>query len=64
MTSVRDHYAAIGLTDLIKSALTTIAPEGQPLSIVQLAPLDQFHTRGILASQELAAAAGLEPRTR
>ena len=63
-TSVRDHYAAMGLFDRIKSALTTVAPEGQTLTVAQLAPLDQFHTRGILASQELAAAAGLEPRTR
>ena len=63
-SSVRDHYAAIGLTDLIRSALSTLAPEGQTLTVAQLAPLDQFHTRGILATQELAAAAGLEPRSR
>jgi SAM-dependent methyltransferase len=63
-TSVREHYAALGLTDLIKSALTTIAPEGQTLTVAQLAPLDQFHTRGILATEELAGAAGLEPRSR
>jgi SAM-dependent methyltransferase len=62
--SLRDHYAASGLTDLIRSALTTIAPEGQTLTVAQLAPLDQFHTRGILATQELASAAGLERRSR
>jgi hypothetical protein len=63
-TSVRERYAAVGLTDLIRSALTTIAPEGQTLTVAQLAPLDQFHTRGILATQELAGAAGLDSRSR
>jgi len=58
---VRDHYRASGLTDQIRAALTTLAPEDQPLSVAQLAPLDQFHLRGILATQELADAAGLEP---
>jgi SAM-dependent methyltransferase len=63
-TSVREHYAAVGLTDLIKAALTTIAPDGQTLTVAQLAPLDQFHTRGMLATEELARAAGLEARSR
>lgn len=61
---VREHYNATGLTDRIKSALATIASEGQTLTFDQLAPLDQFHIRGILATAELAAAAGLEPSTR
>jgi cyclopropane fatty-acyl-phospholipid synthase-like methyltransferase len=34
------------------------------LTVAQLAALDQFHTRGILATAELAAASGLEPSTR
>jgi len=57
-------HGATGLTDRIQSALTTIAPESQALTVAQLAPLDQFHTRGILATGELAAAARLEPSTR
>ena len=61
---VREHYRAVELTDRIKSALATIATEGQTLTVAQLAPLDQFHTRGILATAELATAAGLEPSTR
>ena len=64
ITNVREHYSATGLTDRIKSALATIAPESQPLTVAQLAPLDQFHIRGILATAELAGAAGLEPSTR
>jgi SAM-dependent methyltransferase len=63
-SNVRAHYSATGLTDRIKSALATITPEGQTLSVAQLAPLDQFHTRGILATAELADAAELEPSTR
>ena len=63
-TTVREHYRATGLTDRIKSALATITPEGQTLTVAQLAPLDQFHTRGILATTELADAAELAPSTR
>jgi SAM-dependent methyltransferase len=63
-TKVREHYSATNLTKRVKSALATIAPEGQMLTVAQLAPLDQFHTRGILATTELATAAGLEPSTR
>jgi SAM-dependent methyltransferase len=61
---IREHYSATGLTDRIKAALATITPEGQALTVAQLAPLDQFHTRGILATGELAAAARLDPSTR
>jgi len=61
---VREHYGAAGLTDRVKAALATIAPEGQALTVAQLAPFDQFHTRGILATAELAHAAGLDPSTR
>jgi SAM-dependent methyltransferase len=34
------------------------------LTVAQLAPLDQFHIRGILATQELADAVGLAPSSR
>ena len=34
-TKVREHYGAMGLTDRVKSALATRAPEGQPLTVVQ-----------------------------
>ncbi len=61
---VREHYSATGLTGRIKAALAAIAPESQTLTITQLAPFDQFHTRGILATAELASAAGLDPSSR
>jgi SAM-dependent methyltransferase len=56
---VRAHYDGPGLVDRIKAALAPIAGEDQPLTVAQLAMLDQFHTRGILATGELAGAAGL-----
>jgi SAM-dependent methyltransferase len=61
---VREHYSPTGLTDRIRLALAAIAPDSQPLTVAQLAPLDQFHLRGILATSELAAAVGIEPSTR
>ncbi len=63
-TKVHEHYNATALTSRIKSALLTIVPEAQTLTVAQLAPLDQFHTRGILATAELASAAGIEPSNR
>jgi SAM-dependent methyltransferase len=63
-SKVREHYRATGLIDRIQSALATIAPDNQTLTVAQLAPLDQFHSRGILATAELASAAGLEPSSR
>jgi ubiquinone/menaquinone biosynthesis C-methylase UbiE len=63
-TKVRQHYSSTDLTDRIKSALATFTREGQRLTVDQLAPLDQFHTRGILATAELATAAGLDASTR
>ncbi len=63
-TKVREHYSAMGLTGRIKSALATIVPDGQPLTVDELAPLDQFHIRGMLATSELASAAGVEPSTQ
>ena len=64
ITKVREHYNAMDLTSRIKSALLAIAAEDQTLGVDQLAPLDQFHTRGILATADLAAAARLEPSSR
>jgi SAM-dependent methyltransferase len=57
---VRAHYDGPGLVDRIKAALSAIVPEDKPLTVPQLAMLDQFHTRGILATAELAGAAALQ----
>src|SRR5436305_11786854 len=58
---VGDHYAAVGLTGRLKSAVTMLGPEDQPLTASQLSPLDQFHTRGLAATAELAELAGIAP---
>lgn len=61
---VREHYSPAALTSRIKSALAAVAAEDQTLTVEQLAPLDQFHTRGILATADLAAAAGIHRSAR
>src|ERR1700726_4224090 len=59
LDGVRDHYRATGLTERLKAALTSLGPEDQQLTPQQLAALDQFHTRGLAATAELAKLAGI-----
>ena len=54
LDDVRDHYRATGLTERLKTALAALGPEDQRLMPQQLASLDQFHTRGLAATAELA----------
>jgi ubiquinone/menaquinone biosynthesis C-methylase UbiE len=56
LDDVRDHYGAPGLTDRLKAAL---GPEDQQLAFPQLAALDQFHTRGLAATEDIAGLAGV-----
>ena len=59
MDDVRDHYGAAGLVERLKTALAVLGPEEARLSPEQLAPLDQFHTRGLAATAELGQLIGL-----
>src|SRR6478672_4193870 len=59
LDGVRDHYRASGLTERLKTALTALGPDEQRLTPQQLATLDQFHTRGLAATVELAKLAGI-----
>jgi sarcosine/dimethylglycine N-methyltransferase len=59
LDGVRDHYRANGLTGRLKAALAPLGPENQRLTPQQLAALDQFHTRGIAATTELARLCGI-----
>lgn len=59
MTEALDHYRATGLTERLKTALAALGPQNQRLTPQQLAPLDQFHTRGLAATAELAKLAGI-----
>jgi ubiquinone/menaquinone biosynthesis C-methylase UbiE len=59
LEGVRDHYRASGLIERLKAALALLGPDDQPLTVGQLAALDQFHTRGLAATAELANLAGI-----
>jgi SAM-dependent methyltransferase len=59
LDDVRDHYRATGLSERLKKALAVFGPEDQQLTPQQLATLDQFHTRGLAATAELAEFAGI-----
>ena len=59
LDGVRDHYRATGLTERLKAALAAFGPDEQRLTPQQLAALDQFHTRGLAATAELAKLAGI-----
>ena len=54
LDDVRDHYRATGLTERLQTALMALGPEDQRLTPEQLGALDQFHTRGLAATIELA----------
>ena len=51
---VREHYRATGLTERLKTALAALGPDDQRLTPQLLAAVDQFHTRGLAATAELA----------
>jgi SAM-dependent methyltransferase len=59
LDDVRDHYRATGLVGRLKTALLALGPEGRRLAPEHLAALDQFHTRGLAATAELARLAGI-----
>jgi SAM-dependent methyltransferase len=60
LDGVREHYRAAGLVERLKVVLAVFGPEDRPLAPQQLAPLDQFHTRGLAATADLARSAGVE----
>src|SRR5262249_52493427 len=59
LDDVRNHYRAAGLTERLKTALAALGPDDQRLAPQQLAALDQFHTRGLAATEELGKLAGI-----
>ena len=59
LDGVRDHYRATGLTERLKTALMALGPQDARLTPEQLGALDQFHTRGLAATAELAKLAGI-----
>lgn len=59
LDDVREHYRATGLGDRLKAALAANGLEQGQLTPGQLGGLDQFHTRGLAATAELARLAGI-----
>jgi sarcosine/dimethylglycine N-methyltransferase len=59
LDGVRNHYSATGLTERLETALAAIGPKGQRFTPQQLGVVDQFHTRGLAATAELARLAGI-----
>ncbi len=49
------HYSHDGLHGRLEAALAKAGLDQSPLSPADLAPLDQFHTRGLAATMELAS---------
>ncbi len=58
-TQVASHYAGNGLKERLIEALDAAGFSRLPVSVQDLAPLDQFHTRGLAATVDLARAAGI-----
>jgi SAM-dependent methyltransferase len=54
--AVLAHYTPGGLVDRLRTAL---APADRTLQPAELAPLDQFHVRGLAATADLARLAGI-----
>ena len=63
MHSVDQHYGRSRLGSAIAEALRLAGKDGRPLTPIELAPLDHFHSRGRDATLELAALAEPEADT-
>jgi len=57
---VQKHYSSTEITTRILSALRAVSGPDVPITPDTLAPIDHFHGKGVLATQELAAA--LQPK--
>ena len=57
--TVRQHYGTGELANRIREALRKAHGDTQILNSAELAPLDQFHVRGLAATKEMADALGL-----
>jgi len=59
LDAVREHYRGSGLIERLKAAVGVLGQEDRPLTPQDLGGLDQFHTRGLGATVELARLAGI-----
>jgi sarcosine/dimethylglycine N-methyltransferase len=58
---VEKHYASEGITARILTALRKVNGPDVPITPDTLAPIDHFHGKGVIATEELAAALQPEP---
>jgi len=61
---VEGHYASRSLVDSVLAAIDAAGLPKTGLKTADLAPLDQFHARGLAATKELAALAGIDAKSR
>jgi len=61
---VPHHYGGDGFVGRLDDALTKAGLGGKRLSSADLAPLDQFHARGLAATMELGEAVNIQPREK
>ncbi|MDB5488240.1 MAG: Ubiquinone/menaquinone biosynthesis C-methylase UbiE [Reyranella sp.] len=61
---VESHYASRSLVDTVLAAVDEAGLSAGPLKTSDLAPLDQFHVRGLAATKELAALADINATSR
>jgi SAM-dependent methyltransferase len=61
---VTEHYGRDSLTERLRGALVAAGLDVGPVSAEQLAPLDQFHSRGLAATIELAKILNPSPAWR
>lgn len=57
---VEDHYASEGITARVLAALRSVNGPDVPITPDTLAPIDHFHRRGVIETEELAVA--LQPK--
>src|ERR1700682_2649615 len=58
--AVEEHYASTGITARVLTALRNVCGPDVPITPDTLAPIDHFHGKGVIATEELASL--LQPR--
>ena len=58
------HYASENLTERLRTVFDEIGFNDAPIPLEKLAPLDQFHSRGLAATKELAGVLGIAREDR
>ncbi len=62
--SINQHYGFGGIMEAIKTGLISAGKDLDSLTVDDLAPIDEFHTRGRESTIEVAELANLGPTDR